>query len=370
MLLTDFPQRLRDALPEASPSPRHRSVRSLYTPEQLTWVLRRERARADRKRSALTIVNFKLDDVAAAGRDRWRLAHEAITVLRETDELGWFDATTLCAVLTDTNAIGADVFIARLYAAMRGRPIKPDVSIYVDRVADDALPDLLAARRDASASRVPPTPQRTTSSLDELLAEPLPWWKRCVDVVVSSGLIVAASPLLIGSAIAIKLSSPGPAIFRQKRTGLGGRPFTIFKFRTMCIDAEAKKAALRKISEQDGPAFKLERDPRVFAVGAFLRKTSIDELPQLFNVLRGEMTLVGPRPLPVGEADACVGWQQRRHGVTPGLTCIWQVEGRSRVKFDEWMRMDRRYARRRSLFGDLWLVARTVPAVLMRRGAK
>lgn len=367
MLLTDVPQRLRVNVPEPSGLARHRSVRTLYSPEQLAWVIRRERARADRHQCPLTIVHFGLQDSVTSSRDRWRLAHAMLNVLRETDELGWFDASTLCAVLPDTDAAGADNFMARLAAATRGRSFAPKISIYVQHVPEQPVRDRLAR---TNAPVIPEPRPLPASSLDELLAEPLPWWKRCVDVAVASALLVAVSPLLIAAAVAIRVSSPGPIIFRQQRTGLGGRPFTIFKFRTMCVDAEAKKLALRAISEQDGPAFKLQRDPRVFAAGAFLRKTSIDELPQLLNVLRGEMTLVGPRPLPVGEAEACVGWQQRRHAVTPGLTCIWQVEGRSRVKFDEWMRMDRRYARRRSLVTDLWLVARTVPAVLLRRGAK
>jgi lipopolysaccharide/colanic/teichoic acid biosynthesis glycosyltransferase len=175
---------------------------------------------------------------------------------------------------------------------------------------------------------------------------------------------------MAGAAVAIKLSGPGEVIFRQKRAGLGGRPFTIFKFRTMVKDAEARKKQLAEKNEQDGAAFKIKDDPRVTKVGAFLRKTSIDELPQLFNVLKGDMTLVGPRPLPVNEADACEGWQRRRLDVTPGLTCIWQVKGRSRVSFAEWVRMDVAYIRRRTLWHDLVILAQTVPAVLMRRGAR
>ncbi|MFT3788551.1 MAG: sugar transferase [Tepidisphaeraceae bacterium] len=205
--------------------------------------------------------------------------------------------------------------------------------------------------------------------MSELLAEPLPIWKRAVDITVASMAILAASPLLITAAVAIKLFDPGPIVFTQLRTGLGGRPFKIFKLRTMRVDAEKLKDQLRAVSEQDGPAFKMKHDPRVTTVGRLLRKTSIDELPQLFNVLLGDMTLVGPRPLPIKEADGCESWQYRRHDVTPGLTCIWQVEGRSRVKFDEWMRMDMRYARRRRLWSDLALVFKTIPAVLLRRGA-
>ena len=159
-------------------------------------------------------------------------------------------------------------------------------------------------------------------------------------------------------------------MFTQPRDTIGGRRFNIYKFRTMVVDAEEQKAALRKHSEQDGPAFKMKHDPRITPIGKFLRKSSIDELPQLFNVLLGDMSLVGPRPLPCDESAGCQPWQRRRLEVMPGLTCIWQVYGRSRVSFAEWIRMDLRYARSRSLIKDLLLIVRTVPAVVFRRGAR
>jgi lipopolysaccharide/colanic/teichoic acid biosynthesis glycosyltransferase len=183
------------------------------------------------------------------------------------------------------------------------------------------------------------------------------------------GLLVL-SPVMILSALAIKGTSHGPVIFKQRRAGLGGRPFWIYKFRTMTIDAEAKKAALRSISEQDGPAFKLTNDPRITGIGKFLRETSLDELPQLWNVLKGDMSLVGPRPLPMDESAECEQWQRSRLDVTPGLTCIWQVKGRSRVTFDQWMRMDVNYIRSRNFFHDIKILTQTIPAVLLRKGAR
>jgi lipopolysaccharide/colanic/teichoic acid biosynthesis glycosyltransferase len=195
-------------------------------------------------------------------------------------------------------------------------------------------------------------------------------WKRALDLAGAVVGLVAFSPVLAAAAVAIKLTSPGPVIFKQRRAGLGGRPFTIYKFRTMVADAEARKKALRALSEQDGPAFKLTHDPRVTAVGRFLRKTSIDELPQLFNVLKGDMSLVGPRPLPVDESDGCELWQKRRLDVTPGLTCIWQIKGRSQVTFAEWVRMDVAYMRSRTVLHDLFILFQTIPAVLFRRGAR
>ena len=157
--------------------------------------------------------------------------------------------------------------------------------------------------------------------------------------------------------------------FRQKRSGLGGREFVMVKFRSMATDAEVRKSELMALNEQDGPAFKIKNDPRTTVLGRLFRRTSIDELPQLWNVLRGDMSLVGPRPLPCNETAACQGWLRRRLDVTPGLTCIWQVRGRSKVSFSEWVRMDVQYIRSRSLGGDMKLLLQTVPAVVSRRGA-
>ena len=151
--------------------------------------------------------------------------------------------------------------------------------------------------------------------------------------------------------------------------GLGGARFTMFKLRTMSINADAQKASLMQHNEVDGPAFKMTNDPRVTPFGRFLRQTSIDELPQLWNVFRGDMSLVGPRPLPCAESEACSSWQQQRLDVTPGLTCIWQVSGRSLVSFVDWVRMDVRYIRDRSLRRDVSLLAKTIPAVMRRKGA-
>jgi lipopolysaccharide/colanic/teichoic acid biosynthesis glycosyltransferase len=206
-------------------------------------------------------------------------------------------------------------------------------------------------------------------SMTTLFVRPLPLWKRSIDVVVSGAALIVLSPLLLAVAAAIKLTSSGPIIFRQQRDTLGGRGFMIYKFRTMCVDAEARKAALRQLSEQDGPAFKIAKDPRVTRIGRILRSTSIDELPQLLNVFLGDMTLVGPRALPTRESNGCEPWQRRRLDVTAGITCIWQVRGRSAVTFAEWMRMDLQYIRTRSAANDLKLLAQTVPAVVIGRGA-
>ncbi len=209
----------------------------------------------------------------------------------------------------------------------------------------------------------------TLSSPDDLLVEPLPWWKRVFDVFGAALGLILATPLMAIAAIAIKLDSAGPVLFTQVRAGLGGKPFKIYKFRTMIVGAEELKHALRANSEQDGPAFKIKDDPRVTSVGRYLRRTCIDEFPQFWNVLIGDMSLVGPRPLPCDESEECENWQQTRLSVTPGLTCIWQVSGGMRISFVEWMRMDIRYIRSRRLLYDLKLLWATLIAVVFHRAS-
>jgi lipopolysaccharide/colanic/teichoic acid biosynthesis glycosyltransferase len=194
-------------------------------------------------------------------------------------------------------------------------------------------------------------------------------WKRAFDVAVSALLLVALSPLLLVIAVAVRLSSPGPALFSQMRVGKNGRQFRMFKFRTMVNGAHLLHDRVLHLNECDGPALKIARDPRLHGVGAFLRRASLDELPQLWNVLRGEMSLVGPRPaLPV-EVQHYEPAYVERLAVTPGITGVWQVSGRASVPFRRWMAMDVWYVRNWSPFIDLALLVRTLPAVLRRDGA-
>ena len=193
--------------------------------------------------------------------------------------------------------------------------------------------------------------------------------KRAIDIVAAAGALVLLAPLLGGVALAIKITSPGPVFFRQQRVGHHGRLFQMLKFRSMRQDADKLKEQLLAQNEATGPAFKMRHDPRITTVGRFIRKYSIDELPQLWHVLVGTMTLVGPRPVVPEEAADYLDWHRRRFEVKPGLTCIWQVQGRSDVTFDEWMRMDLEYVETRSMWLDLKLLVLTIPAVLTGRGA-
>jgi exopolysaccharide biosynthesis polyprenyl glycosylphosphotransferase len=196
--------------------------------------------------------------------------------------------------------------------------------------------------------------------------------KRPFDFVGALVVLVVLSPIFLFVALLVKFTSPGPVLFRQLRSGLNGRPFTIYKFRTMTTDAEARKHELESRNEMRGPVFKVTNDPRVTSIGRFLRRYSIDEFPQFFNVLRGEMSLVGPRPLPVDEVKRFDDFSHRRRlSVKPGLTCLWQVSGRSNViDFKDWVRLDLEYIDNWSLWLDVKILWRTLPAVLSGTGAR
>jgi exopolysaccharide biosynthesis polyprenyl glycosylphosphotransferase len=193
--------------------------------------------------------------------------------------------------------------------------------------------------------------------------------KRGFDLVVSSGLIVVGLPLWLLVAAAIKLTSQGPVFFRDHRIGLGERKFGMMKFRTMYADAQDRQAALEAVNEASGPLFKIKNDPRVTPVGSFLRRFSIDEMPQVLNVLLGEMSLVGPRPLPIRDYEQLEPWHRKRYAVLPGMTGLWQVSGRIDLSFDDLVRLDFYYLENWSIWLDISILAKTLPAVLARRGA-
>jgi exopolysaccharide biosynthesis polyprenyl glycosylphosphotransferase len=194
-------------------------------------------------------------------------------------------------------------------------------------------------------------------------------FKRAFDVLSSAVAVLLLSPAFIATAVAVKLDSPGPVFFRQTRVGKNGRPFKMLKFRSMHIDAEARLESLRAQNEASGPVFKMRNDPRITRVGRFIRRTSLDELPQFLNVLSGEMSIVGPRPPVPSEVKQYQRWQRRRLSVKPGITCTWLVSGRSNISFDQWMKLDLEYIDTWSLWQDIQICLRTVPAVLLSRGA-
>ncbi|PYS72988.1 MAG: sugar transferase [Acidobacteria bacterium] len=229
----------------------------------------------------------------------------------------------------------------------------------------DTFPHQLATSRPSEFAGAP---------LLSLHSAPAVTWrteiKRLIDIVVALFFLVLLSPLLFVVAVLIKLDSRGPIVFVQERVGFNKRRFRMFKFRTMLSDAEARMKEIEHLNEKSGPIFKIKNDPRITRVGKWLRRTSIDELPQLVNVLFGDMSIVGPRPLSVRDAIRMeVAWQKRRFSVKPGLTCLWQVSGRSNLSFEQWMQLDLEYIDRWSLVLDVLILIRTVPAILMARGA-
>lgn len=413
-------------VPEKPSAAARKGWHSLCPIGEMQWLLRRETSRADRTGRPFCLVLFRLSGTRRRSFSNFRLARQLIKRARLTDEVGWFSEQYLAALLPDTSPAGARIFSDRVCSAVKPQGARPLALLYsypdpevkilpagiepahvagpvnggnnghsngnghhnghglakpangtnghgrltavlapIPLTAADLVPSL-----QAGLNGKPLHLGLSPGSVQELLVHPMPRWKRAIDVLGALIGLVVFLPAMAFAAIGILLTSRGPVIFKQKRSGLGGKPFVIYKFRTMVPDAEAHKQELRPLSEQDGPAFKMEKDPRLTRFGSFLRKTSLDELPQLWNVVKGDMSLVGPRPLPCDETDASLAWHRRRLDITPGLTCIWQVKGRSRVTFDEWVRMDVAYMRRRTLLHDLWLLLITIPAVLLRRGAR
>jgi exopolysaccharide biosynthesis polyprenyl glycosylphosphotransferase len=204
----------------------------------------------------------------------------------------------------------------------------------------------------------------TTPSNESQLA-----FKRLLDIAVSLLILGLSLPVILVAALAIKLSSPGSVLFKQERIGLNGRIFTLYKFRTMIENADQRRSEVSHLNEMSGPVFKVKSDPRVTTVGRILRKFSLDELPQLWNVLKGDMSLVGPRPPVPEEVRSYHRWHRRRLSMKPGLTCLWQISGRNNIDFDRWMKLDLQYIDNWSPSLDLKILLRTIPAVLSGRGA-
>lgn len=379
--------------------------------EEFHFLLLREKVRADRAQRPMSLVLLEI------APERWdavsptavsRQLHERV---RLTDEVGWFDGKTIGIILPDTPAEGARVLAESLATTLgdSARGLRWRIHTYPDDWYDMGDPtsgsSSSASARGLVSGPTRETPARGSSSerrassmdvgavgaigdgsvrehasnprverasvpLDAPFFRTISPFRRAIDVVVALAALTVVSPVMAGAAVAVRISSPGPILFRQQRAGLGGRPFAFYKFRTMRDGSDAEKARLLEFNEQSGPVFKMTNDPRITNVGRFLRRTSIDELPQLWNVLRGDMTLIGPRPPIPAEVADYERWQRGRLDMPAGLTCLWQVSGRSDIQFDDWVRMDIRYGRRPSFWTDLRIVLKTFPAVLSCRGAR
>jgi len=328
--------------------------------------LRRETRRSLRTASALSLVLYRLD----AAPDRLspppeRFLEALHCAKRETDIVGHVGDDLLAVLCPDTGSDGVRRFADRLRAHGGGLPAEATLATWPDPLFERLIDERRAPRPAADPARTLPAP--TAYSL-----------KRVLDVLGALLAIVLFSPLMLVTALLVALDSPGPVIFRQTRLGRGGQPFTFFKFRSMRVAADdavhrafvAKFVAGQPAAAGGAAPYKLQADPRVTRLGRVLRLTSIDELPQLFNVLRGEMSLVGPRPAIPYEIEHYQPWHLRRILTQkPGITGLWQVAGRSRVTFDEMVRMDLRYIRECSLWLDLTILLRTVVVVFNQKGA-
>lgn len=374
---------------------------------ELERVFQRESALAERLVRPFSMVVFTSEEHE---RD-FELASTLVHCLRLGDVAGRLDRERIAVMLIGADREGAWRFVDRALARLGERRLIADCRVYVDlneqrqtwsqapEEDEDrtppqsgsggggegqqplrpleggpaaAMPAPLPAEKRSNSLRLlrPQEPvERPVGDLDQLGEHPMPRAKRAMDVVCSGTALLILSPLLVTLAALVKFSSPGPVLFVQRRAGVGGRPFNFYKFRSMHADAEDRKAELQDQNEADGPIFKIKEDPRVTPIGRVLRRYSLDELPQLYNVLKGDMSLVGPRPPTLDEVANYEKWHRKRLSLKGGLTCTWQVSGRSDVSFTEWMRMDARYAKRRNLGTDLRLILRTVRAVATGRGA-
>ena len=356
-------------------------VRELVcTERQFQFELEKERSRAERRIETMQF-SMLLLDVPSAESLTSELLDELYQRLRITDCMGWFEKG-FAVLLPETGREGAERVAATLdeIGLKSGLELNPQILVYPEDDFLAATSFELTAKmfEDDWRDGEPPanyfdggngSSGKPSNPDDFLTSLPTPLWKRMIDVFGSVFGIVALSPVFVVAGIAVWSTSRGPVFFKQLREGKDGRKFNIFKFRTMCNDAEAMKKSLRDQSEQDGPAFKLAQDPRLTAVGKYLRRSCIDELPQLINVLKGDMSLVGPRPLPVDESTECEVWQRRRLIVLPGITCVWQARGDRNIKFSDWMRMDMEYLEKRSFLFDLKLIMETIFAVILHRGS-
>ena len=379
----------------------------LFMPaERFLLELAREMSRSNRRQTerefaliVVTPVDFEVDSAPAQ-----KLLSSFHARLRITDSIGLYE-NQIGVLLPETRKMGA-MQVANELLKIAGREdqrIETDIFVYpwddelaskanelvelprnesgltpAEILSGDELDSLDQERADDSdvdadqeteLRRAPNDHSLMVARLPFDVRFSTPWWKRLTDIVGAGMLLVFLSPLLLLAALAIKLSSRGPVLFRQLREGKDGQQFWMYKFRTMIVDADTQKIGLREQSQQDGPAFKMDDDPRITRVGRYLRKSCADELPQLLNVMLGHMSLVGPRPLPVDESLECRPWQRYRLRVLPGLTCIWQVEGGRQTKFSDWMRMDMRYLQKRGFLYDLRLICRTAIKALLHRGS-
>ena len=331
----------------------------IYSENELHELIVYERARADRTGDKLSVVLCDLNGNAGSRRFEYLAVHTLSRAIRNTDHLGWYDRKCLAVVLPLTGHEGAKQFVQGLLQM----PDNGERNVAAElRITIHSYPDKWIDDKDTVGKSHP-----GGKDAGLYFTTPVPRWKRALDIVGSSLGLVALSPLFLLLAVYIKIASPGPVFFRQKRVGLARREFDFFKFRTMHHNnkEEVHSHHAKDFIHFDKPMTKLDGiDPRIIKGGRILRKLAVDELPQLWNILKGDMSLVGPRPCIPYEAEEYLQWHTDRFSILPGLTGLWQVSGKNELSFQQMIRLDIEYSRRMSLWFDLWIILRTIPTVI------
>jgi len=343
-------------------------------------IIAKEKARADRNSHLFSLVSFEIDLSDSSKDSVACFAYYLKNRIRITDQIGWLDTNSIGVLLFNSSRVEAEKFIEKILLisppniccqyTISTYPAEKTEHLHAEGVhpgtqenhhSMDGTSSFFVQSKATSAN--------ISQKLHPVFFHKVSVWKRLSDICLSLLALIFFSPLFLIIAITLKLTSKGPILYKQKRAGLGGVPFTMLKFRTMKAGAEEMKSELQPFNERTGPVFKMRKDPRVTRIGKMLRQWSLDELPNFINVLKGEMSLVGPRPPTFDEVERYHNWHNYRLEMRPGITCIWQVYARHEKSFDNWVRLDIKYRQEQSFLLDLKLLALTLPAVLSRRGA-
>lgn len=369
----------------------------IYSPEEFAAILGRERARSDRSRKSFSLVIFTFDDRADDAL-YWQLIGVIARRIRVVDDLGWFQEKCLAVSLPYTQEEGAKIFSEGVLKAMRELSVEPNVEIFYyprqwiegkgatppdsfDTSGPDSGFDMVVKDFDEADPEVGPSVDNSAMNFQRLLPTVnkrklsahvktgIPVWKRTIDILGALVGMILVFPFLLPVALYIKLVSRGPVLFRQQRVGFKGVPFTMYKLRTMHEGGNSERhrkfmAARISGDEANMPVSKLDDDPVIIPLGVVIRKLCLDEFPQLINVLKGDMSLVGPRPPIPYEVQAYLRWHASRFDTVPGITGLWQVSGKNNLTFREMVCLDIAYIRRRTFFLDLWILLKTPFAIV------
>ncbi len=353
----------------------------IYNPAVFQALLRHERSRSDRDGGEFSLAVFDITGIASDKRQILKTTSHIREIMRSIDEVGWLNGDKIGVILPSTGFEGGKRFAIRVMNSLSKHFMPIPWTIYSYPAhwipgADDNQRELEARSGSghnnngswSASAKSDANKQRFEEIFGDLFCHRIPIWKRCIDVAGSLLFITALFPLFLIVTLFIECVSPGKVLYKQKRVGYKGRIFTFLKFRTMYQnnDSSTHREYLKELINGNKPMGKLdgERDPRIFTGGKLLRKTCIDELPQLFNVLRGDMSLVGPRPCIPYEAAEYMRWHTHRFDILPGMTGLWQVSGKNKLSFAQMIRLDISYANKMSIGQDLKILLLTMPAVL------